>query len=180
MEESSLARRYAMGLIKTISNDSQYKIIRAELQVFESLLNTNEEFKAGMETSLFSRMQKQEMLKMIQERLRLKERTFHFLEVVTEENRMEYLSSMIEALETCWFERINLEKIKVFSAIPLKPKLQKQLTQTLEKSLQKKISLDMEVDPSLIAGIKIQRGTTYYDFSIAGNLAKLRRVMVED
>ena len=54
------------------------------------------------------------------------------------------------------------------------------LIKNLEESFNKKIIIEKEVDPSLIAGIKIQRGLVYYDFSIQGNLKKLKEALVAD
>jgi F0F1-type ATP synthase delta subunit len=36
------------------------------------------------------------------------------------------------------------------------------------------------IDPSLIAGLKVQRGSVFYDFSIQGNLKKLKDALLTD
>ena len=49
----------------------------------------------------------------------------------------------------------------------------------LEKKLNKKIVLEKEIDSSLIAGIKLKKGSIYYDFSIDGNLKRLYKTLTE-
>jgi len=96
-----------------------------------------------------------------------------------EENRMMFLDQIVVFLEDFWFEKKGIEKITVLSAIPLDDRQQNELIHQLEKSFQKKIVIENQPDPSLIGGIKIQRGSTYFDFSIEGNLKKLREVLTE-
>ena len=48
----------------------------------------------------------------------------------------------------------------------------------LEKSLAGKVVLEFQLEPALIAGISLQRGSVQYDFSLAGRLKKLRETLV--
>lgn len=178
LKENSLAKRYASGLIKTVDSEKEYREIKKELEEFLQLLNSIEELKAGMETLLFSKRQKKDILDSLQQKIKFKEKTYRFLLEVLEENRLVFLDVMIQMLEELWFEKNNIEKMKVFSAIPLSAALERKLIKNLEKSFNKKIVLEKERAPSLIAGIKIQRGLVYYDFSIQGNLKKLKEALV--
>ncbi|MCP5053482.1 MAG: F0F1 ATP synthase subunit delta [bacterium] len=99
----------------------------------------------------------------------------HFLRTLLCDN-----GCILSSLEELWFEKNGIEKLKVFSAIPLSAKLEKQLVKNLSKSFDKTIILESEIDKTLIAGIKIQRGLVYYDFSIEGNLGKLKEALLSD
>ena len=100
--------------------------------------------------------------------------------VLTEKNRMIFLDVIIKLLEELWFERNGVEKLKILSAVKLSKKLEQKLIKNLEKSFNKKIVLEKEIDKSLIAGIKIQKGSIFYDFSIEGNLSKLKDSLLEE
>lgn len=178
MNENSLAKRYASGLIKTIEDEKEYLEIKKELEYFLSLLNADSGFKAGMETFLFSREQKKGLLDEIHGKTKFNKKTYNLLLTMIEENRLIILDTLIPSVEELWFEKNNKEKLKVFSAIALSAKLEKKLIENLEKSFAKKIVLEKEIDKSLIAGIKIQRGSIYYDFSINGNLRKLKETIL--
>ena len=180
MKESSLAKRYAAGLIKTLADEKEYLTVKEELEQFLYLLNNIDQFKAGMETLLFSNSQKKEVLDALHEKIRFSDKTYRFLLTVLDENRLLYLDVMVQLLEELWFEKNNVEKLKVYSAIPLSDTLEKKLVVNLEKAFKKTIILDKEVDSSLIAGIKIKRGLVYYDFSIQGNLKKLKEALLSD
>lgn len=180
LKENSLAKRYAASLIKALQDDHQYQTIKQELEQFLQLLHTIAPLKAGMETLLFSNTQKMEVLNAIHEKIQFTDKTYRFLAVILEENRLPYLAAIIEVLEVLWLEKNGIEKLKVFSAVPLSAELEQKLVLNLEKALDKKVILDKEIDPTLIAGIKIQKGLVYYDFSIEGNLKKLKQALLSD
>lgn len=180
MRDSSLAKRYALGLIKAIDNEAEYLRIEAELQAFIEISNNNSAFKAGMETLLFSKTQKEDFLQTLCRDVEFSEKTLHFLETMAEENRLILLDPVVSLLQNLWLEKNGIEKVKVFSVVPLGLELEKKLTQKLEESLGKKIILEQSIDESLIAGIKIQRGSIFYDFSLQGNLKKLKAAILAD
>jgi len=180
LKENSLAKRYAAGLIKTLQDESEYHDIKQELQQFLQLLNSIPQLKAGMETLLFSNSQKVDVLHSLHQTIKFKDKTYRFLLTIIDENRLLYLDSILESLEELWFEKNGIEKLKVFSVIPLSETLEQELIQNLEKAFKKRIIIEKEIDPSLIAGIKIQKGLVYYDFSIEGNLKKLKQALLSD
>ncbi|MGD2089865.1 MAG: ATP synthase F1 subunit delta [Candidatus Aminicenantes bacterium] len=178
MKETSTAKRYAAGLIKTLTNEKEYREIKKELETFLEVISRIEEFKTGKGTLLFSKSQKKEILDTLNQQIKFNKKTYQFLRTILEENRLMVLDSIIMMLEDLWFEKNGIEKLKVYSVVPLGPEQEKKLTNNLEAAFKKRIVIEKEVDPSMIAGIKIQRGHVFYDFSIAGNLKKLKEVLV--
>jgi len=180
LKENNLAKRYASGLIKTFEDEKEYLGVKEELEQFLGLLNDIHQFKAGMETLLFSKSQKIEVLDALKEKIKFRDKTYKFLLTILEENRLNYLDLMIQLLEDLWFEKNNIEKMKVYSAVALSAALEKKLIKKLEQAFKKTIVLEKEIDKTLIAGIKIQRGLVFYDFSIEGNLRKLKEALLSD
>lgn len=180
MRENNLARRYALGLLKTVSSEGEYTTLHDEVLFFKKLLAENEDFRSGLESTLFSMEQKEELLNAIHQKVQFNQKTYNFLMTVLEENRVQILDSIIEVLEKLWLEQNHIEKLTVYSPIPLTETLEAKLVDKLSKAFHKKILLDKKIDKSLIAGIKIQKGSVFYDFSIAGNLNKLRESLLED
>lgn len=178
MKETSAAKRYAAGLIKTLTSEQEYREIKKELETFLEVLNRIEEFKTGMGTMLFSKSQKKEILDTFNQQIRFNKKTFQFLRTLLEENRLIVLDSIIMILEDLWFEKNGIEKLKVFSAVPLGPVQENKLIKNLEAAFKKRIVIEKQVDPAMIAGLKIQRGHVFYDFSIEGNLKKLKQALV--
>ncbi len=180
MRENSIAKRYASALVKSLKDEREYKAVKKELEEFLNLLEQNADFKSGMETMLFSQGQKKELLNSINEKIEFKSKTVNFLLSLVDENRIMILDSIIYVLENLWLEKNGIEKLKVFSAVAMSKKMEAQLVEKLEHSFDKKIVIEKEIDPALLAGIKIQRGSVYYDFSVEGNLKKLKEALLTD
>lgn len=179
MKLSMVAKRYAKAMSESVHDDDEYRVIKEQLEMVSELLAADATFKSGMETLLLSKKQKLELLDSISDRLNLNSKTSNFLNYLVEENRMMFLDQIIDCLEEFWFLKQGIEKFLVFSAILLDDRQQKELVRQLEQSFKKKVIIENRLDPTVIGGIKIQRGSTYYDFSIEGNLKKLREMLTE-
>ena len=179
MKLRTVAKRYAKAMSESIRDDNEYRGVKGELDLVFDLLAANSTFKSGMETLLLSKKQKMELLDSIDERLNLNSKTLNFLTCLVEENRMMFLDQIIDSLEEFWFLKKGIEKLTVFSVISLDDRQKDDLVSQLELSFKKKIIIENRLDPSVIGGIKIQRGSTFYDFSIDGNLKKLRDMLTE-
>ena len=180
MRENSLAKRYAKALIETLKDKNEYNEIRAGLENFQDLLTRNEDFRIGMETLFFSKKQKKEMIDALHKNIIFSQKMYNFLLALIEENRMGFLDLIIGQMEELWYERNGIEKLTVYSAVKLNEDQERGLINELEKSFNKKIVIEKEIDKSLIAGIKIRRGSIFYDFSINGNLDKLKQALLEE
>ena len=93
---------------------------------------------------------------------------------------MGILYLIISQMEELWYEKNGIEKFKVYSAVELSENQEKRLIEELEKYHKKRVIFEKEIDKSLIAGIKIQKGSVFYDFSINGNLNKLKDALLEE
>ncbi|MEN8154873.1 MAG: ATP synthase F1 subunit delta [Acidobacteriota bacterium] len=180
MKERSLARKYTKALVETLNNEDEYRSVKGEVLLFLDMISKDKNLFAGMSTLLFSYQQKLSVLDLLKSKAELNKKTYNFLNVVLEENRIVYLEKMVELMDELWFETQGIEKLKIFSAKVIESDLEKKLIDNLERSFKKKVVLEKEIDRSLIAGIKIQRGSVYYDFSIEGNLKKLKESLLDD
>ena len=158
----------------------EYKKIRAELEQFLDFLSSDQKLQAGLETMLFGFTQKLEILSIYRSETGISEKTFNFLRILIENNRMSYLESMVEIFEDQWFESRDIEKFVLISAVELDQDQENRLKERLKKVLNKDVVFEKEIDSSLLAGIKLMKGSIYYDFSIEGNLKKLRESLVSD
>ena len=178
MKESSLVKRYAKALVLTVANESEFKRITAELNDVLALLAADDKLKTGMATFMISQPEKIKALNIIKDKMNLHDKSFRFLLTVAAENRFAYLEQIVRQLPDAWCNVHGVEKITVFSAVELNAGQRKRLLGNLEKALQKKIMLYYKVEPVLIAGISLQRGSLRYDYSLAGRLKKLRESLV--
>lgn len=178
MGASSLSKRYALGLIKALKSEDEYTAVKAQLVSFQQLLEADPEFRAGLVTPMLSREQKQDLLEVMRNRAGFATKTMNFLDALAEENRLEHLSEILDVLDDIWLDSRGIEKLQVASVVPLSDKQRNRLESKLEDALGKPVQLEFSIDPGLIAGIRIERGSVAYDLSVAGNLRKLYRRIV--
>jgi F-type H+-transporting ATPase subunit delta len=178
MKESSLVKRYAKALVLAMDDEAEFQRVQAELEGFLKLLAADERLKIGLATSLISQSEKTKALDIVNARMGLQAKTFQFLQTVASENRMAYLEQMVRQLPDAWYEARGIEKIMVSSVVELSVGQKERLRGNLEKALARKVALEFLLDPGLIAGIRIGRGSVQYDFSLSGSLKKLRETLV--
>jgi F-type H+-transporting ATPase subunit delta len=178
MKESSLVKRYAKALVLTIADEGELERVSSDLSAVLDLLAADEKLKIGMATFMIPLAEKVKALKIISDKMDLDAKSFRFLLTVATENRFAYLEPIVRQLPEVWCSVHGVEKITVFSATELDDRQRERLLDNLKKALHKPISLQFRTDPGLIAGISLQRGSLRYDFSLAGNLKKLREALV--
>lgn len=178
MKENSLVKRYAKALVLAMDDEAEFRLVLGELKGFLSLLAADGRLKIGLETSLIPLAEKAQALDIVNARMGLQKKTFQFLRTVAAENRMAYLEPMVRQLPDAWYAARGIEKISVSSAVELSDGQKDRLRGNLEKALSRKVTLEFRLDPGLIAGLRIGRGSVQYDFSLSGNLEKLRETLV--
>jgi F-type H+-transporting ATPase subunit delta len=178
MKESSLVKRYAKALVLAMDDEAEFQRVQRELRGFLELLAADEKLKIGMETSLISQAEKARALEIAGAKMGLHAKTLQFLLTVVSENRMAFLEPMVRLLPDAWCAVHGIEKIMVSSVVELSPGQKGRLRANLEKTLARRVALEFQLDPGLIAGICLGRGSMQYDFSLAGSLKKLRETLV--
>ena len=63
---------------------------------------------------------------------------------------------------------------RVYTALPLSDEQQRTLIDTLSALINRPVTLAVETDPDLIAGLKIRLGDTIIDYSLQQHLSELR------
>lgn len=178
MKESSLVKRYARALVLAMDDEAEFRRSERELRDFLDLLAADKGLKIGLETSLISQAERTRALEIAAAKMALHKKTLQFLLTVASENRMAFLEGMVQQLPGVWYLERGIEKILVASAVELSGSQRERLQRNLEKALARRVVLDFQMEPGLIAGLRLGRGSVQYDFSLAGSLKKLRETLV--
>ncbi len=178
MKASSLVKRYAKALVLAMDDEAEFQRVRGELLGFLELLASDDKVKIGMATSLISPAEKVRALDIVSAKMNLHDKTLQFLLTVAAENRMAFLEPMVQGLVHAWYEARGIEIVTVDSVVELSAGQKERLSNKLKKALAGEVALEFRLDPELVAGIRIGRGSVQYDFSLAGSLKKLRETLV--
>lgn len=178
MKENSLVKRYAKALVLAMDDEAEFRRVRGELLGFLELLASDDRLKIGLATSLISPAEKARALDIVSVTMSLHDKTRQFLLTVAAENRMAFMEPMVQGLEHAWYEARGIEVVTVDSVVELSAGQKERLRGKLKKALAGEVALEYRLDPGLVAGIRIGRGSVHYDFSLAGSLQKLRETLV--
>jgi F-type H+-transporting ATPase subunit delta len=90
-------------------------------------------------------------------------------------NRLSLLPFITKLFEAYKAEDEGYAEVEVFTAYALTKEAKHDLTTTLEKTLGKKIHMNVTVDKSLIGGVLVRAGDRVIDGSIRGRLQQLAK-----
>ena len=180
MKQASLARRYARGIVATAGTDPDYRSLREELGRFAALLAEDEAANTGLSTFLVPLPVRREMVENVAQRLGCGKECQKVLTLLVEENRLPLLPVILEQMDLLWDERNRRERVVVRSASPLTPEQTRRLEQNLGRSFGTTVVVEPRLDPTLMAGLAVIRGSTTYDFSLSGNLKRLRQALTSE
>ena len=99
----------------------------------------------------------------------------NFLKLLIHNNRLNLLTSITKLFEAYKAEDEGYIDVEVISAYSLSKEAKHDLTTTLEKTLGKKIHMNVTVDKSLIGGVLVRAGDKVIDGSIRGRLQQLAK-----
>jgi len=101
----------------------------------------------------------------------------HFLMLLAENKRLSLLSEIAEIFEQLRAEAEQIMTADVSTAMALTPKQEKAISAALKKRTGRDVTLNVEVDESLLGGAIIRTGDLIIDGSASGKLNRLASVI---
>jgi F-type H+-transporting ATPase subunit delta len=100
--------------------------------------------------------------------------TKNFLNVVIQHDRMSLIGEIAAAFRTLLDERTGVAVAEITTARPLDDTEKQELAAALKARTGKQVRMNFALDPALIGGVTARIGSTIYDGSVRGQLARLR------
>ena len=97
----------------------------------------------------------------------------NFLLLLSQHRRFNVLTEIAELFNVHYATHEKISKVRVVTAIETQEPFRQKLAQSLSKRIQREVTLQCEVDPSLIGGAIIHIGDRVIDGSIRGKLSRL-------
>ncbi len=90
-------------------------------------------------------------------------------------NRFDTFREILEAYNISLDDINNISRVNVISAVKMPNEAQTKLKNKLETKLKKNVILDLDIDPSIIAGLIIKLGDNVIDMSLRHKLEDLSK-----
>jgi F-type H+-transporting ATPase subunit delta len=101
----------------------------------------------------------------------------NFLKLLLQNNRLELLPDIAKQFEEFKAEAEGYVDVDVLTAFAFTKEEQQKFATTLEKTLSKKVHMNVAVDKSLIGGVLVRAGDRVIDGSVKGQLQNLRKAL---
>jgi F-type H+-transporting ATPase subunit delta len=168
---SAVVERYARAIFELGVESGQLVELTRQIQRFAEIYAANKELRVVLGNPLVSEEQRDALLKELGQRIGAGEHALNAVLVLAQRRRLPALPDVARRLGELNDEKAGVVRAKVISATPLSEDFYQRLGQTLEAGLKKRVMLEREHDPSLIAGIITKIGDNTIDGSVKGRLA---------
>ena len=179
MRGGAAARRYAKALIDLARRDGIIAEIGAQLQHYQALLRENTQLprvlenpgvdiqvKTGIMTTIFERTQPAPLLR-------------NFLLLLMHKGRLPQLDAICTQYARMASDELHRVVAQVTTAVEMDAQQRQIVTQKIAAATQKNVQLEAHVDPALIGGLVVRVNNVILDGSVRGQLARMRKALIE-
>lgn len=172
-----IAERYGLALYELADEAKCLDEVADDLTALRELIAESDDLDKLLRSPLIERDDKAKAITAILERGGANALTRRFAGVVAANNRLFALAAMIEAYLSELARRRGEITAEVTSARALKDEQLAELTESLRAKLGGKVTVDPQVDPSLIGGLVVRVGSRMIDASLKTKLQRLQYAM---
>ena len=169
---SQLSERYAIALYEVTKSKNNTEEVLDVLTALRQSLLENKEILEVLATPLMSDTEKVGVLKNAVGAM-LNDELSTFFTLITKNNRLGELPSIIKAFEEKVASAMGVEKGSVKSAVELTDSEKTNVKSLIENKLGKKVNLTFAVDKNMIGGIEAKVGSYIFENSIKSHMQKL-------
>lgn len=179
MSSSAIGIRYAKALLNIASEQKQVEPYAEELANVASVLKSEDLLRLLLDSPTFPLEKKSAILSDLCDLLKLSEGMKTFLSLLLEKDRIGYVPQIEQNYRKYADELSGVVRAKITSAA----KLTKARTEALQKGLEqltgKQVELSVEMDQSLIGGIKAEMGGKLFDGSVKTQLKRIEDTLAK-
>lgn len=170
---TAIARRYARALFGLGQERGDPAALLAEVEEITDTILDNPELRRVLLTPIHPRRERRGVVRELAVSLGLSDEVRASVMLLVDENRTALLPDIREGLKELVEEAAGRVKAQVSSARPLDAGQLEALRQALTRRIGAEVTIESEVDPSLIGGVVARVGGLLLDGSIRSQLDKL-------
>lgn len=179
MNDFRVAKRYAEALALLGESTDERNAIGQDLDLVCDTLEQNLDLKNIYMGVPFANADKKEIVRKVFSDT-ISEDVLHLLLLLVDKSRTTYLMDIQRAYHAILDEQNGVADATAYSAFPLSDEDAQNLAHALGKAFGKTIRLHTEVDPDLLAGLKVKYGDVVIDGSAKAKLEKMRTELLKE
>ena len=179
MTQLRVTRRYVQGVIEVAQAQGQVDAVEQALQTIDTVIKENRDFRNLLFHPTISRDRKKSLLQKITGD-QVPAVVKNFTDLVVEKKRERILSSAYGEFKAAADDLRGIMRARVTAASQPTQAQVDRLKAQLERTLNKKVLIEIRVDKALLGGMQIMIGTYILDGSITGRLGRLHKHLQEE
>lgn len=177
MKNTRAALRYAKAVLSTSIYGKKESAVAKDMQTIRATFAENSELLSFLENPVIPNATKQETLTKVFSGLDVL--SSQLIDLLTRNNRIDLLDQVATAYLTLLEKHQGKETAIVTTAVPLTPALEKVVLAKAKELSSADISLENNVDPSIVGGFILRIGDLQYNASVAHQLDHLKRELTQ-
>ena len=173
-----VANRYARALADVVATRWDFSKVLQELEDFANVYRANPELQQVFASPAVPSPEKTKVLEAIGLKMGQSPVTLNFLRVLLANYRMPLLEEAVQAYRKIAYERLGIVQVTLTSASDLSDAERESVAARFRDLTGKQVEIDFRIDSELLGGILAQIGSTVYDGSVRGNLARIREQLM--
>jgi F-type H+-transporting ATPase subunit delta len=173
LNKNQVAKKYSRAIVNSV-NISDVPAVVNELKAFSKLINVNRQLKLLFAGQIFTESEKNKAFEGLSPRLKLKPQTEKFLKTIIIQGHLAGIQEIITATIDIYNEKQKKATAVVVSSVALDTKHSERLKSALKKMTDREITIENQIDESLLGGFIVRVGSTIFDSSVKGQLRLLK------
>lgn len=174
MMNRMLDRRYAKALLEASADADCIETINVQLSEFIELLHSSADMQKVISSPTISPVARKRVIRKIVEKIGFHSILANFMDVLNEKGRIKNISGIYSAFQELINESKGIVTAKLSYAGGLSDEEMRNIKTALEKISGNKVTLEVEPDPQLIGGIRVEMAGTIYDGSLKNRINMLK------
>jgi F-type H+-transporting ATPase subunit delta len=176
---SGMAGRYATALFELALETNSVEQVQTDLGAFDALLAANPDLMRLVRSPVFSADEQAKALIAVLERAGIKGIAANFLRVVASNRRLFAVAEIIRGFNALVAKHKGEVTAQVTVAQELNDARLNEIRDALKQVTGKDVKIDVDVDPSIIGGLKVKVGSRMVDASLRTKLNSIKFAMKE-
>ncbi len=177
MSSDSAAQRYAIALYEMARDAKLDAVIYRNAQDFMQMLDSATDLKTALSHPNIKRADRKKILDAVLQDAQYETIFANFLRVLADKGKILLYHRIVAEYEVLRDHADGRVRASVYVANPMNPDQKQQLKSKIESQLHHEVALKEIIEPSIIAGFRLEIQGRVYDNSIRRHLERLRSDM---
>lgn len=177
MNEGKISVRYAKALFSLAKEENQHYLVMKDMENLLKLFASVPEFNELTDNPVLKPSKKIDILNIIIQD-RVQPITQSFIELIVENNRLNYLGSIARIYLDMYKQDLGIKPATLITAVPVDGELRHTILRIIEKRMNIKIELEEKIDAALIGGFVLKIGNQQIDASLLYQLEKIKKELI--